>query len=76
MKHMPAVSSVSVTPVSSEERAVDPDPAKTMPKPKIRALRTIRMSKFVRFRVNTSEVEVALAKASMATGISGATIVL
>jgi len=69
-KHMPPVRSVSVMELSSEERAVDPDPAKTMPAPRMRPFNTSKMIKLVKLRVKTSDVEVALAINSMAVGTS------
>jgi len=73
MKHMPPERSAWVRAVSSADLAEDPTLKR--PNPKIRALRTMRMSKLVKLRVKTSEVLEALARNSDAISTKGATIV-
>ena len=60
-KHIPPVRSAWVTIGLSADRPVPP--TENRPKPKMRALRTRRMRRFVRLRVRTSDVEEALASA-------------
>jgi len=66
MKHIPPVRSDCDREVlSSLERAEEPTLKR--PKPKIMAFNTIRISRLVRLRVRTSEVELALAISSVAS---------
>ena len=74
MKHMPPERSAWVRDVDSSADLAE-EPTLKRPNPKIRALRTTRMSKFVKLRVKTSEVEEALAINSEASSINGAGIV-
>jgi len=73
MKHIPPERSAWVRAVLSSADLAD-EPTEKRPKPKIKALRTIRMSKLVKFRVKTSEVLEALAKKSEAISTKGAAI--
>jgi len=74
MKHMPPLRSAWERLVSSALLAEDP--TLKSPKPKMRALRTIRMSKLVKLSVKTSEVEEARANNSEVSSTRGATILL
>ena len=73
MKHMPPERSAWVKDVDSSADLAE-EPTLKRPNPKIRALRTMRMSKFVKLRVKTSEVEEALARKSEAMLTKGASI--
>ena len=74
MKHMPPERSAWVRAVESSADLAE-EPTLKRPNPKMRALRTMRMSKLVKLRVKTSEVLEALAKKSDAISTKGATIV-
>ena len=69
MKHIPPVISAGVTTDSSADLPVPP--TEKRPKPKMRALRTRRIRRFVRFNVRTSDVEEALARNSIAFATRG-----
>merc|ERR1719288_377958 len=69
MKHIPPVISAGGTTDSSADLPVPP--TEKRPKPKMRALRTRRIRRFVRFNVRTSDVEEALARNSIAFATSG-----
>jgi len=73
MKQRPPERSAWVKAVDSSADLAE-EPTLKRPKPKIRALRTIRMSKLVKLRVKTSEVDEALAKNSDVNSTKGATI--
>jgi len=73
IKHIPPLRSDWEMDVSSEfDRAEDPTLKR--PNPKMMAFNTIRMSKLVKLRVRTSEVEEALAKNSEVRLIKSADI--